>query len=153
MWSISVQIRIIPFWIDDSQSLVSEKATRCFSYVSAVVTVVCIFASRRSTTTPWSQPGWTTTPGRWFPVWTTCWPKLWRNTESRPSMNITDSWYLDHGCHGDWHGNKGGRFRRPATAASHCVVGSNFNHILFPFWNTSFLIMKRVASEAQTVWR
>lgn len=98
MWSISVQIRIIPFWIDDSQSLVSEKATRCFSYVSAVVTVVCIFASRRSTTTPWSQPAWTTTPGRWFPVWTTCWPKLWRNTESRPSVNITDSWYLDHGC-------------------------------------------------------
>lgn len=154
MWSISVQIRIIPFWIGDSQSLVSEKATGCLSCVSAVVTVVaCILASRRSTTTPWSQPAWTTTPGQWFPVWTTCWPKLWRSTESRPSVNITDSWYLDDGGLETDTLTKVEDFgvrRRQRAVASSGAISITF---LFPFWNTAFLIVKRVASEAQTVWR
>lgn len=101
MQIISVQIQIIPPWIGLQLLVFGEKkkvsSQICFACVSAVVTVVRLFTSHRSTTMPWSQPAWTTTPGRWSPVWTTCWPKLWRNTESCPGGNITDLWYLHHG--------------------------------------------------------
>lgn len=85
--------------------------------VRTVVLAVRLFTFPRSMTTPWSQRAWTMTLGRWFPAWTSCWPKLWRNTESRATLTLQTQ-MLGSGWPADWHADRSGRFRHPATTAS-----------------------------------
>lgn len=88
---------MIPLWCGSLKSILPEKATCWLMPASAVTIFICPFLFfHRSMTTQWSQPAWMTIHGRWFPAWTTCWPKLWRSTESCPGTNIADWWCFDH---------------------------------------------------------